>query len=77
MSDTGQADIIAFLAAPDTYGVSGPVEMIATHASFVFLVGDRAYKLKRAISTTVSASGPLPSKPSSPDDSRVMCLTPR
>ncbi len=49
MSDTGQADTIAFLAAPGTYGVSGPVQMIATHASFVFLVGDRAYKLKRAV----------------------------
>lgn len=39
----------AFLSDPATYRVSTPVETIATHISRIFLVGDRAYKMKRAV----------------------------
>ena len=45
-----QADAIAWLATPDPYGAgAGPVERIDTHTSVVFLAGDRAFKLKRAV----------------------------
>jgi aminoglycoside phosphotransferase family enzyme/predicted kinase len=44
-----QTGTIAFLAQPAAYGVTGPVERIDTHAAIVFLAGDRAYKLKRAV----------------------------
>lgn len=44
-----QSGTIAFLSRPGTYGVSGPVERIDTHAAIVFLAGDRAFKLKRAV----------------------------
>jgi aminoglycoside phosphotransferase family enzyme/predicted kinase len=45
-----QREIVSFLSAGASYGVPGaPVERIATHISILFLVGDRAYKLKRAI----------------------------
>ncbi|MGE0735600.1 MAG: AAA family ATPase [Alphaproteobacteria bacterium] len=47
--DTHQDDVIAFLARPETHGGGGAVVRIDTHISTVFLVGDRAYKLKRAI----------------------------
>jgi aminoglycoside phosphotransferase family enzyme/predicted kinase len=45
-----QAEVIAFLSRPETYG-SGirAVERHETHASIVFLAGDFAYKLKRAV----------------------------
>jgi aminoglycoside phosphotransferase family enzyme len=43
-----QTAVIAFLAAPSTHGGS-KVERIDTHASLVFLAGNRAYKLKRAV----------------------------
>jgi aminoglycoside phosphotransferase family enzyme/predicted kinase len=43
-----QSDVIAFLADPETFGVSS-VERVDTHASIVFLAGTRAYKLKRAV----------------------------
>ena len=39
---------IDFLSAPATHG-GVDVERIETHASIVFLAGDRAYKLKRAV----------------------------
>lgn len=48
MSDVEQRDAIEFLADPATYGV-GDVQRIDTHASSVFLAGDVAYKLKRAV----------------------------
>ncbi len=50
MGKTGQDATIAFLSRPDSYagGVTA-VETIITHASMVFLAGDRAYKLKRAV----------------------------
>jgi aminoglycoside phosphotransferase family enzyme/predicted kinase len=41
-------DVVNFLADPATHGGS-PVRRIDTHASVVFLAGDLAYKLKRAI----------------------------
>jgi len=48
MSD--QDDVIAFLANRASYGLKGSnVERIDTHASSVFLAGERAYKLKRAV----------------------------
>lgn len=46
----GQQEVIAFLARPESYGApDGGVECIETHGSLVFLHGQRAYKLKRAI----------------------------
>src|SRR5205814_1262669 len=42
--------IVAFLRDPSSYpGVAGPVETIETHISIVFLAGNRAFKLKRAV----------------------------
>jgi aminoglycoside phosphotransferase family enzyme/predicted kinase len=43
-----QTDVIAFLAAPSTYGTA-TVDRIDTHSAIVFLAGERAYKLKRAV----------------------------
>ncbi len=49
-SDPGQADVVAFLADPRSHGdASCRVETITTHASVIFMTGDRAYKLKRAV----------------------------
>lgn len=48
--DPGQEEIVAFLADPASYpGRPDRVEVIATHASRIFLAGERAYKLKRAV----------------------------
>jgi uncharacterized protein len=44
-----QAQTIAWLSRPSAYGEQGPVERIDTHISLVFLTGERAYKLKRAV----------------------------
>lgn len=45
-----QDEVIAFLSRPSAYGPGvGEVERIDTHAAVVFLAGERAYKLKRAI----------------------------
>ena len=44
-----QHEVIAFLSDSASYGVQGDVVRIDTHCSIVFLVADRAYKLKRAI----------------------------
>ena len=45
-----QPDVIAWLSTPGAYGPGiDAVERIDTHTSVVFLVGDRAYKLKRAV----------------------------
>ncbi len=45
-----QRDAIAFLGDPSSYGGEVErVETIETHVSIVFLAGDRAYKLKRAV----------------------------
>ena len=47
-SPTDQAEVAAFLADPATHG-GAAVERIDTHGSMVFMVGDRVYKLKRAV----------------------------
>ena len=45
-----QRKTIAFLSRPSSYGAGiERVEIIETHVSLVFLAGDRAYKLKRAV----------------------------
>jgi aminoglycoside phosphotransferase family enzyme/predicted kinase len=45
-----QREVIEFLLTPQAYGAGvSRVERIDTHASAVFLAGDRAYKLKRAV----------------------------
>ncbi len=43
-----QSEVAAFLAKPETHG-GAPVERIDTHAAMVFLAGDLAYKVKRAV----------------------------
>ena len=48
MSEQDQAAVIAFLADPASHGGAAVVR-IDTHASIVFLAGERAYKLKRAV----------------------------
>src|ERR1700679_3309808 len=55
MSDPGtdQDPVIAFLSRGEAYGRPGvPVERIDTHASVVFLIEERVYKLKRSIRYT-------------------------
>src|SRR5215469_7826631 len=45
-----QQAVIAFLSKPCSYGLAAEqVEVIETHVSLVFLAGDCAYKLKRAV----------------------------
>jgi uncharacterized protein len=45
-----QRDVIAFLKDPSSYGERlDRVETVETHASVVFIAGDRVYKLKRAV----------------------------
>jgi aminoglycoside phosphotransferase family enzyme len=45
-----QRDVIEFLKDPSSYGDGiDRVETIETHASLVFIAGDRVYKLKRAV----------------------------
>ena len=49
MTEDQQA-VIAFLGDPSSYGPAiKRVDIIETHISLVFLAGDRAYKLKRAV----------------------------
>ena len=48
MSEAAQREIVAFLSDPKTHG-GATVETITTHASIVFLAGDRVFKLKRAV----------------------------
>jgi aminoglycoside phosphotransferase family enzyme len=49
-AQTAQEEVISFLSRPEAYGFeAGEVERIDTHISVVFLVGDHAYKLKRAV----------------------------
>jgi aminoglycoside phosphotransferase family enzyme/predicted kinase len=49
MTPGPQQEVVAFMADPASYGSNGPVEHIETHISHVFLVGDRAFKIKRAV----------------------------
>ena len=44
-----QSEVIAFLSRPQSLGCPGPIERIDTHAAIIFLAGDHAYKLKRAV----------------------------
>src|SRR5215469_13648712 len=45
-----QRDVVTFLSEPSAYGPTiEKVDIIETHVSLVFLAGDRAYKLKRAV----------------------------
>jgi aminoglycoside phosphotransferase family enzyme len=45
-----QREVIECLLAPASHGPTAPrVERIDTHSSTVFLAGDYAYKLKRAV----------------------------
>ena len=44
-----QRAAITLLADPATHRIAGPVEAIETHISRIFLAGDRAYKMKRAV----------------------------
>jgi aminoglycoside phosphotransferase family enzyme/predicted kinase len=48
MSDDPQSAIFAFLADPATHGGAKPTR-IDTHAAAVFLAGERAWKVKRAV----------------------------
>jgi hypothetical protein len=48
-SASQQSEIISFLSDQASYGLVEPVERFDTHAAIVFLAGDRAYKLKRAV----------------------------
>jgi aminoglycoside phosphotransferase family enzyme/predicted kinase len=48
MQTEDQSAIVEFLSQPSTYG-GAAVERVETHASVVFLAGQRAYKLKRAV----------------------------
>ncbi|WP_229743704.1 bifunctional aminoglycoside phosphotransferase/ATP-binding protein [Aliidongia dinghuensis] len=48
MADEDQTRTIALLGDPATHG-GHPVTRVETHASIIFLAGDRAYKLKRAV----------------------------
>jgi aminoglycoside phosphotransferase family enzyme/adenylate kinase family enzyme len=43
-----QSEVAAFLTRPETHG-GAQVERIDTHAAMVFLAGDLAYKVKRAV----------------------------
>lgn len=50
LSHDDQTPVVDFLATAATYGrPADVVERVDTHISIVFLVGDRAYKMKRAV----------------------------
>jgi uncharacterized protein len=40
---------IEFLRDPASYGLSEPVQVMETHISMIFLAGNRAFKMKRAV----------------------------
>lgn len=44
-----QDEVIKFLLKPESHGLSRPIERIDTHAAIIFLAGNRAFKLKRAV----------------------------
>lgn len=46
---TDQTEVVKFLSDPETHGIDTPVEMITTHSAYVFLAGDLAFKIKRAV----------------------------
>jgi aminoglycoside phosphotransferase family enzyme/predicted kinase len=52
-NDEDQSEIVRFLSRPESHRRDvDAIEVIATHASMVFLAGDRAFKLKRAVKYT-------------------------
>lgn len=61
-----QHDVVEFLANARSYGVDEPIEVHETHGSRVFLAGERAYKLKRAIRFPYLDY-------STPEKRRIMC----
>lgn len=65
MMTEDQAPVIDLLMSPATHG-GAPVERIDTHTAVVFLAGDRAYKLKRAVLFDYFDG-------STPDRRRVLC----
>ncbi len=44
-----QKAVTSFLSDASSYGLRGPVDVMETHISRIFLVGDRAFKMKRAV----------------------------
>lgn len=44
-----QSEVIAFLLSPDAYPVPAPITHVETHGAHVFLCGDVALKIKRAV----------------------------
>lgn len=44
-----QKAVTSFLSEASSYGLTGPVVMMETHISRIFLVADRAFKMKRAV----------------------------
>jgi aminoglycoside phosphotransferase family enzyme len=49
-ADLGQAKALSLMGCPQTYDPApATIECIETHASYVFLAGDFAYKVKRAV----------------------------
>lgn len=49
-SPEGQASIVAALRDAAAFGAPGAnVDVVETHISYVFLVGDAAYKVKKAV----------------------------
>lgn len=44
-----QAETVGFLSSGAAFEAGGPVEVIETHGAYVFLCGDTALKLKRAV----------------------------
>ena len=54
------------LRDPAVYGAEGPVEVRETHISWVFLAGDRAYKLKKPVTLAFVDYG-------TPERRRAMC----
>jgi len=54
-----ERSLLAALADPATYGCEGPVETHETHASWVFVVGARAYKVKKPVTLAFLDYGTL------------------
>ena len=48
-AEEGQDAVVTWLASPAAFGDAGPVEHVETHGAHVFLSGDMALKLKRAV----------------------------
>jgi len=44
-----QDETLRFLASPGGHGLDGPVKRIDTHGAIIFLAGNDAYKIKRAV----------------------------